>query len=607
MRKLSELSEDQPSRSRTLRQAWAKLWETDPPVFVLRLATDAPPPKVRRFVPAFLTSALLHSSIVFFLYSIPFALLLAWFMGPPPRKTASSRTLVFEFSHLTLPYLPRLTPPGRGKAPGRGAKPRVRPRLGSTHLDPRITIISNPPNPDNSRMTFKSEISPPNLKLPLNIKIPDLISGGPAPKPEPPKSPTPAQKPQIPVVPKPSPAAPPALTMPKVATPKPFVPLPPAPALVPKGAPPKLSAPPPPPPTLQLAMQLPDIPAPRLEVPPPPPPVKSASVPQASPGPSSPEGQPAAPQSASAQGQGTANSSTAASPSGKSGSVAGDTSTQGGGPKVLSLSVEPIPLTDHWQIPAGERTGAFSIGPNGKAEGSPGGVPGGENDVGEGGHGPGGDKSVAVGNGNKGTPGGGGGSGAGNSLNPGASVIGPAGVSGIAAGTLPPLNPESLVYPVKPETPKAHAPAIVVSSGFGGGGGLRIYGVLHSRKIYTVYFSMPGKSWILQYCARENGAGVDSTSRAVQLTIQPPLLPPAAVQEFDFHRPAGQDVDSANNMIVLHGVIHEDGSVTDLNVMQGADPLTNAAACAAFGRWKFQPSLRAGAPVALEVLLGIPE
>ena len=59
-------------------------------------------------------------------------------------------------------------------------------------------------------------------------------------------------------------------------------------------------------------------------------------------------------------------------------------------------------------------------------------------------------------------------------------------------------------------------------------------------------------------------------------------------------------------MIVLHGVIHEDGSVSDLVVVQGLDPVSDAAAYAAFSRWKFKPALRAGTPVSVEILVGIP-
>ena len=171
----------------------------------------------------------------------------------------------------------------------------------------------------------------------------------------------------------------------------------------------------------------------------------------------------------------------------------------------MALSAEPVPLKDFSGLPAGAHDGAFAISPAGKEQGSPGGVPGGLPDVGEGGHGPGGDKTVAVGNGN-GTPGGGEHGNSPSILPEGLTVSasGTPGAMGTSAGTLAPPKPEDLVYPVKPETPKARAPSIVVSSGSYGGGGLRIFGVLHGDKIYTVYYSMPQKNWILQYCAHEN-------------------------------------------------------------------------------------------------------
>ena len=146
---------------------------------------------------------------------------------------------------------------------------------------------------------------------------------------------------------------------------------------------------------------------------------------------------------------------------------------------------------------------------------------------------------------------------------------------------------------------------MVVSSGSGGGGGLSIYGVLRGDKIYTVYLSMPGKSWILQYCVRQSAPKADPGAHTVQVTMAPPLTPPGVIEQFDFHR-LGEPPDPSNGMIVLHGILREDGTVSDLKVLQGVEAIRDAAASAAFARWKFKPALRAGAPVALEILVGIP-
>jgi hypothetical protein len=232
----------------------------------------------------------------------------------------------------------------------------------------------------------------------------------------------------------------------------------------------------------------------------------------------------------------------------------------------MALSVDPILLRAVTAIPAGARAGAFSISPGG-------------------GHGSSAQSPFVP---------------------PLLSVSGRAGATGISAGTLAPLKAEDLVYAVTPETPKSRAPRVVVSSGPRGGGGLYIYGVLHGDKIYTVYFSMPRKNWILQYCVNEKTTQVDPASRRVTIHIQPPVTPPAALEQFDFHRPPREQPDPANSIIILHGIIHEDGSVSDLTVLQGLDPISNAAASAAFMRWKFKPALRAGTAVALEILMGIP-
>jgi hypothetical protein len=541
-------------------------------------------------VRSFLTSTLLHGAVVFFLYSVPLGLLLYWLFGwPQQHPVMHPQMVVFELQPLKLEdYLPAINPPGKGKAPGRGAKHGPRPRLGATHYDPRVTLISNPPHPDNSRVTLHTENAPPALKLPKDLRLPDLISGGPGAIPEPGKlAPPAAEK-----------TPPPAEQTHAAPPPPPPAPKPPQPEIVAPSV--KLVLPSPPPPPVQLAMQLPNIPSPRLEVPPPSAPAPPA--PAKAVAPSAPAA-PAAPQETTRASDNS--SSTAAAAGQNEKGVASGAQGAGGGPKIMALSVDPVPFKDLSQIPAGVLNGSFSIGPAGAlGPGSPGGVPGGPPDVGEGGHGPGGDSSVAVGKGD-GSPGGGGGGGSGAPGAPAVSVSGFGGAAGAhGLATLSPLKPEDLVYAVKPETPKAHAPSLVVSTGSYGGGGLRMYGVLHGDRIYTVYFSMPGTNWILQYCVHESTHPAVPASGVVQIHMQPPLVPPAAIDQFDFHRPADEH-SSAHDLIILHGFIQEDGTVSDLSVVQSGDALNDAAARAAFSRWKFKPALRAGVPVALEILVGI--
>jgi TonB family protein len=147
---------------------------------------------------------------------------------------------------------------------------------------------------------------------------------------------------------------------------------------------------------------------------------------------------------------------------------------------------------------------------------------------------------------------------------------------------------------------------MLVTSGPAGGGGLSVYGVLRGGKIYTIYLPMPGKHWILQYCAATKPTDDPSSApRSVQVRLDPVLAPPSVEEEFDFHRPPVPK-DKMAEVIVLHGVIREDGSVAELKVLKGLDDLADQAAVAAFVRWKFKPALRAGGAVPVEILVGIP-
>ena len=80
---------------------------------------------------------------------------------------------------------------------------------------------------------------------------------------------------------------------------------------------------------------------------------------------------------------------------------------------------------------------------------------------------------------------------------------------------------------------------------------------------------------------------------------------PDLESRFDFKRlsvPPGK----GRQLIVLKGTLREDGTVDGLEVYQGIVPQMDEAARLAFSRWKFKPAMRAGKPVALELLVGIP-
>jgi hypothetical protein len=139
-----------------------------------------------------------------------------------------------------------------------------------------------------------------------------------------------------------------------------------------------------------------------------------------------------------------------------------------------------------------------------------------------------------------------------------------------------------------------------------GGGGLNAYGALHCGKIYSIFLSMPGQSWAMQYCVKSSSATRSAASSSGTVVhLEQGLVPPDAETRFDFHR-LPVPPEKAYKKIVLKGTLTGDGVVENLEVFQGVVPEMDAAARAAFGQWKFKPAMRDGKPVPVEILVGIP-
>ena len=547
-------------RQRWIGQAQASIWEKDSPVQSLGLHRTRAWPKDQRLVPGFFSSSLLHFSIFFLLARLPTSIFLV-----QPRMPKEHRTerVVYMLHPLNLAdYFPLVKPRGPGGKPGQGSRPDRLPARGSTAFHPKLTIIFNPPHPDNSRQTIVQSISPPEVKILSELRLPNILISTVAPPP-----------PAPPLTPLAAPA-------PKVID-NPVGPLIPAPT------------PQPPPPALALVPPRNPLPNPALPVTLPPPPA--------------PPTQPSKAKEATTL-------------------VELDTQkTPSGGGGLLSLSVEPAPSAESVALPAGNRQGAFSISPAGGKEDSPGGVPAGDaQGGGSGGKGAAGDASTGLGPLDRGG-GGGEDAGAKASASPGSGekdvggdrshVASPTpsehvsisgGQSGDKDSVAPSFYAATMVYPVTP--PDLHRPMVVVSAGPTGGGGLQAYGVLKGGKIYTIYFPMPGKNWILQYCAHDDSAVSSSQeARSVKIKLDPGVVPPSAEEQFDFRRPSvAGSAASRKEMIILQGVIWEDGSVGELKVYKGLLEAVDQAALAAFSRWKFRPAQRFNRPIAVEVLVGIP-
>ncbi|MGA9143576.1 MAG: energy transducer TonB [Candidatus Acidiferrales bacterium] len=77
--------------------------------------------------------------------------------------------------------LPRIAPAGPGARPGSGSKPNQLPALGSTATQSNLTVVSKPAVPDNNRQTIYQRSSPPDLRIPVELKLPNMVLGDPSP------------------------------------------------------------------------------------------------------------------------------------------------------------------------------------------------------------------------------------------------------------------------------------------------------------------------------------------------------------------------------------------------------------------------------------------
>ncbi len=130
--------------------------------------------------------------------------------------------------------------------------------------------------------------------------------------------------------------------------------------------------------------------------------------------------------------------------------------------------------------------------------------------------------------------------------------------------------------------------------------------VFAGRKYYSLTLNMPnlnsaGGSWIVRFAElrRASDSG-DSTPLA------PDISQPMATRKVDPAYPIQLMRENVGGTVILYGVIHSDGHVSDVRVLQGVDNRLDRYAIEALIQWKFQPAMKNGAPVAVEATFQIP-
>jgi TonB family protein len=101
-------------------------------------------------------------------------------------------------------------------------------------------------------------------------------------------------------------------------------------------------------------------------------------------------------------------------------------------------------------------------------------------------------------------------------------------------------------------------------------------------------------SWVMRFAELKEGRQ------------QGELMAPVATQKSDPGYPLELMHDNVQGTVTLYAVIHADGSVQDIRVLDSPDDRLDAYASSALARWKFIPATKNGAAVALEAVVLIP-
>jgi len=250
------------------------------------------------------------------------------------------------------------------------------------------------------------------------------------------------------------------------------------------------------------------------------------------------------------------------------------------GGRLIALGIHPVAPTGPVAVPGGNRRGTFAATPQGKAGAS--GTP----DLA-------GSKLEAKNSGGRGD--GGGGFNARNNVHgslPAGLHVGAADSGADGAREMATVSSSSSSSGAKPGG-RAAAPVSddkitdVDRQVFGG---KRIYG----RTLNMPNLNSSTGSWVIKFAELDGGRKEGE------------LLAPVATEKSDPGYPLELIRANVHGMVTLYAVIHADGKVGEIRVLNSPDERLDSYAAQALARWKFVPAERAGKAVALEAVVEIP-
>jgi TonB family protein len=509
-----------------------------------------------------------HALLIVLIYFVSTS---SFFNHPVQLQSPFENTAVEHYA--MSEYLPPINTGPRGEA---------RPRKGAPKLA-KQEILSVPPNPDNNHQTI---VTPPNVKLNRDVPLPNIVAwtnipGQPIQASQ--RQMSQLKLPQFaPQVVEPTADVSKlksrnnvAIAQPTVVEPTADVSKVKAKLTMPVLAQPSVVEPPLSPDQLKLkrgeinmAQMDPQVAAPKLPVQP----QRAGAVGDSAAGDSAGKNVPAQP------------------------SIQGLQSSKGQG-QIIALSLSPADVRGPIEVPGGNRSGEFHVSPGGKPD-----APGTPNIAGN----PG-----ATGSGAGGGKGNGSGNGGNGNAPPGISVgAAPPGAATAAVTGTPgkstsdaqaEANKKLIAAAMRPSVPSVSRPPVeppppTMSDSDADALERQVFG---SKKYYSLVLNMPNLtsatgSWIVRFAELK------------QSDNKVPIAAPVALSKFDPAYPAEAMRDNVEGTVTLYAVIHADGSVSGIKVLNSVDPRLDDAAVHALSRWQFRPGTKNGDPVELEALVQIP-
>lgn len=245
--------------------------------------------------------------------------------------------------------------------------------------------------------------------------------------------------------------------------------------------------------------------------------------------------------------------------------------------RLIALGIHPVAPTGPVTAPGGNRRGTFAANPSGKpgAAGTPGSNRGVASNTA--GNGVNGSHSGTRGRENDAIPGG---------LHVGAadSASGASsdGTRELASATSPRVGGTKSAAPVAEDKVTDVDRQVF--------GGKRFYSMTSN----TPNLNSSTGSWVIRF------AELKANQQPGQLSA------PDAIQKSDPGYPIELMRANVQGNVTLYAIIHADGTVGDIRVLNSPDDRLDALARSALARWKFRPATKDGQPVALEAVVVIP-